>query len=442
MAEVETATTVVPSLASLVTFVVGAATESDSAGQGYNGLFGYWISDPLVLPGDPVTASAVRWSATVPAGTTLIIETSINNGASWDLATNNRPVARLREGDTTTRFVLARITMTRPSTGATSPKVISFEMDVSVDASTDEFVAVGHGMVDKATTRSVAGSQGGGSAVSGPSSPAVIGRGGGWTGGGTSITLHVTDLSRAIKRNVWQEPFTLAAGLNYGDACKLMVLNRLPSQTSFSIASTTRILPDVVVYGLKQGGDPWQDIMELAQAIGYETYFDPTGMFVFRPVPDPSTGDPVWEFDENVNPLVSEASRELSDDQTFNHVIVIGQSTSTANAVSAEAQDTNPNSPTYILGPYGQVTERLTFSLITSQDQAQDAADAILRNSIGASDTVTLEVVPQPALEPGDIIKINCANVRVNGNYMVNSMTTSLSAADPQQLVCFRQSTT
>lgn len=441
MAEVETATTVVPSLASLVTFVVGPATESDGAGQGFNGLYGYWVSDPLLLPGDPVTASVVRWSATVPAGTSLVVETSINNGASWDLAVNNRPIARLREGDTTTRFVLARITLTRPSTGATSPKVLSFELAVSVDASVDEFVPVGHGMIDRVTVKSVAGSSGGGGSTSGPSSSAVSGRGGGQVGGGPSIMVHVTDLSRAIKRNVWEMPFTLAGGLNYGVAVKLMVLDRLPSQTLFSIASTTRILPDVVVYGLNQGGDPWQDIMELAQAIGYETYFDPNGVFVFRQVPDPSTGDPVWEFNEDVNPLVSEAQRELSDEQTFNHVIVIGQSTSSENAVSAEAQDTNPNSPTYILGPYGQVTQRLTFSLITSQDQAQDAANAILNNSLGASDTVTLQVVPQPALEPGDIVKVKCGDVNVDGNYMINSMTTSLSAADPQQLVCFRQST-
>lgn len=441
MAEVEAATVITPSVSTTVTFAISPASETDNGGQAYNGLFGYWISDPLVLSGDPVTASVVRWTATIPSGTTLKFETSINNGASWDKASNNGPVLRLAEGDTTTRFVLARITFTRPTLGSTSPKVSSFELAVSADASTDELVAVGHGMVDKVTVHAIAGSTGAGGSTVGPSSSAVIAKGGGQLGGGTSIMVHVTDLSRAIKRNVWQEPFTVASGLNYGDAIQAMVLDRLPSQTQFSISSTTRTLPDVVVYGLTQGGDPWQDCRELAQAIGYECFFDPNGIFVFQPVPDPTVGDPVWEFDEDSNPLVAEAVRELADDQTFNHVIVIGQSTSSQNAVSAEAQDTNPNSPTYILGPYGQVTERLTFSLITTQDQAQDVANSILNNSLGASDQVTITVVPQPALEPGDIIKINCSDVRVNGNYMINSMTLSLSSADPQQLVCFRQST-
>jgi hypothetical protein len=441
MAETDTAATITPSLSTASTFAIGPASEFDSGGPAYNTLFGYWISDPLLLPGTPVTASVVRWTATVPADTTLTVETSINNGASWDLATNNFPVARLHEGDTTTRFVLARITMTRLTAGTTPPKVTSFEMSVSLDASTDEIVPLGHGMIDKVTIKSIAGSTGAGSSTSAPSSSAVIGKGGGQTGGGTTIIVHVTDLSRAIKRNVWQEPYTLAAGLNYADAAKAMVLDRLPSQKNFSLSSTTRVLPDVVVYGMNQGGDPWQDIMELAAAIGFETYFDPSGVFVFRPVPDPTTGDPVWEFNEDSNPLVSEVSRELSDEQTFNHIVVIGQSTSTSNAVNAEAFDDNPNSPTYILGPYGSVSERLTFSLIVTSDQAQDAANAILNNSIGASDTATITVVPHPALEPGDIIKIKIGNVNVDGNYMINSMTTSLSSADPQQLVCFRQST-
>jgi hypothetical protein len=318
--------------------------------------------------------------------------------------------------------------------------MLSLEVQVSSDSGVSEMVPIGHGMIDKVTASAVGGSTGSGSATNVVSSTAVTSRGGGQIGGGASIKVHVTDLSGSIKRNVWAQPFTLPGGMNYGDAAEAMVLNRLPSQTDFSIASTQVITP-LLVYGMTQGGDPWQDIQDLATAIGFEAFFDASGVFTFRPVPNPNVGDPVWVFDEDANPLVSEASRELSSEQTFNHVIVVGQSTSSQNAVSAEAFDNNPSSPTYILGPYGEVTERLTFSLITTQDQAQTTANALLNNSLGAADTVTITVVPQPALEPGDIVKINVSDVRANGTYMINSMTTSLSPADPQQLVCFRQST-
>jgi hypothetical protein len=357
------------------------------------------------------------------------------------LATNNQSIPRLLEGDTATPTVIARVTLTRSGASDPPPRVLSLELQVSSDSGVDELVAIGHGMIDKVTVKAVGGTTGSGSSTSVATSTGVVSRGGGQTGAGTSIKVHAVDLSLSIKRNVWQMPFTVPGGMNYGDAVQAMVKDRLPSQTDFSIASTTTVLPEVVVYGLAQGGDPWQDIQDLATAIGYECFFDPRGVFTFRPVPDPRQGVPVWVFDENSNPTVVEVSRELSDEQTFNHIIVVGQSSSSQNPVTAEAFDNDPSSQTYILGDYGEVTQRLTFPLVITQDQAQATANALLLNSLGAADTVTITCVPMPALEPGDVVKIVCSEVKANGTYMINSMTTSLSPADPQQLACFRQST-
>lgn len=436
-----TATAATFSVSTAVTLPTGSASAVSSATTTFNPLYGQWVSDPQSLSGDPVTGSIVRWVQSISAvGSKILVETSINNGVSWDAATNNAPVARLAVGDTTTSSVLLRITLSRLSASDAAPKVSSLELQVSANASVDELVPVGHGMIDKTTVNAVGGTTGTGTVTNVTSSTAVIARGGGQTGGGTSIKIHVTDLSGSIKRNVWAQPYTVPSGLNYGAAAQAMVLNRLPDQTAFAISSTTRVTP-LLVYGMQQGGDPWQDIQDLATAIGYEAFFDAKGVFVFRPVPDPSVGDAVWVFDETINPLVSEVTRELSNEQTFNHVIVAGQSTSSSNPVTAEAFDNNASSPTYILGPYGEVTERVTLSTVTTQDQAQAAANALLLNSLGGADTVTLACVPQPALEPGDIVKINCGDVLVDGNYMINSMVTSMSPADPQQLVCFRQST-
>src|SRR5882757_5330405 len=287
----------------------GNASETDTSTTAFNALQGYWVSDPLTLPGDPVTGSAVRWAGNTPTGSTAIVETSINNGASWDTATVNRPVPRLKAGDTYTRSVLARISFTRTLSTDPAPTMAYLELAVSTDSGTVEYVPIGHGMIDKTTVKAVGGSSGGGSSSGSVGSSAVISKGGGQTGGGTSIKIHVTDMSRAIKRNVWQMPFVVPKGTNYGDAVKAMVLDRLPSQTEFAISTTTRVLSTALVYGMDQGGDPWQDIREVAQAIGYECFFDPRGVFVFRPVPDPRIGEPVFTFDENFNPIVAEASK-------------------------------------------------------------------------------------------------------------------------------------
>jgi len=419
----------------------GSATSVATSSTAFNPLQGYWVSDPLTLPGDPTTGSVIRWATNVPTGSTVTVETSINNGASWDLATNNRSVPRLKPGDTNTRGVLARISLTRTLATDPAPTVSYLEMQVSTDSGTDELVPIGHGMIDKVTTKTVGGSTGGGSTVSSIGSSAVTSKGGGQTGGGTSIKIHVTDMSRAIKMNVWQMPFVVPKGTNYGDAVKAMVLDRLPSQTEFAISTTTRVLDTALVYGMDQGGDPWQDTREVAMAIGFECFFDPRGVFVFRAVPDPRIGEPVFVFDENFNPIVAEASKELSDEQTFNDIVVTGQSSGSQNPVSAEAFDNDPTSRTYILGDFGRRTQRLVFNNVTTPDQAQDVANAALFNSLGAAETVTITHVPHPALEPGDVAKIKISDIKADGTYMINSTTIPASPAEAQQSVCFRQST-
>lgn len=456
----ETDTTVAATVTTTTAVVQTAlpAFEVDTTSTAFNQLEGYWISDALLLPGTPVTSSIIRWTANIPNdGSTLTVQTSINNGLTWDTAINNAFIPRLVRDDTTTTAVLVKVTMTRPpptlfpsltlypSTTlfprGSPPKLTMLQVEVSTDSSTDEVVSLGYGLIDKVTVHAIAGSSGVAPSSGAPSSSAVTSHGGGQSGGGTSITVHAVDLSLAIKRNVWEQPYTVPSGITYGQAVQAMVANRLPSQTAFSIATTTELIPEIVIYGSTQSGDPWQDIRELAQAIGFECFFDPTGTFVFRQVPDPRYGIPVWTFDETMNPLVSEASRELGSDQTFNDIVVIGQSTSSQNAVSAEAMDLDPSSRTYVLGPFGRVSQRLTFPLIVTQSAAQAAANATLYNSIGGSDQVTITCVPHPALEPGDVVKIVCSAVNANTTYMINSMTTSLSV-DPQELVCFRQSTT
>lgn len=451
-----TATAATYGSSTVVAGSTGNASTSSTATTAFNPLTGYWISDPLTLPGNAVTGSKVRWNAITPQGSTVLVQTSINNGASWDTATNDQPVPRLLEGDTTTQTVLAKIILSRskapslfPSPSiypgssvypdGSPPKVTAFELDVSVDSSVDELVPIGFGLIDDVTVHATAGTTGSGSSTNVAGSTAVIGRGGGQTGGGTAIKIHCNDMSYAIKRNVWQQPYTIN-GANYGTAIQAMVQDRLPSQTKFNISTTTRVCP-LLVYGLQQGGDPWQDIQELAGAIGFEAFFDASGVFVCRPVPNPAVGEAVWTFDQSANPVIAEAEFELSSEQTFNDIVVVGQSTSSENPFSAEAYDNDPSSPTFILGPYGRVTERVTSSLITSQDQAQEMADAALYASLGAAATVTLTAVPMPALEPGDVVQINCANVSVDNTFVINSITMPLSPADPAQYTCFSQST-
>jgi hypothetical protein len=438
MAETDVASVVTPSVSTAVTYTIGAASEVDASAQVFNPLTGYWISDPIVLPGTPVTGSVVRWTATTPAaGSTVTVQTSINNGASWDTAINNGAIPRLSPGNTVTQQVLVKVTLTRVLGSDTTPRVTSLEVRVACDASVDELIPVAYGMITQVEATSSGGSGMGSGSSSGGAG--ITGHGGGQYGGAASIKVSGVDPSRTISRNVWQQPYIVPSGLTYDQAAVAMVLDRLPGQVDFSITSVPEVVP-LLVYGMTQGSDPWQDIQDLAAAVGCECYFDPTGTFVFRPVPDPRRGSVVWTFDDTVNPVVVHSRRQLTDEQTFNYVVVMGEATSTANPVAAIAYDNDPSSPTYVFGAYGIVVEFVTMPQIITADQAQRAANAILAASLGASDTVTLSGVPFPPLEPGDLVRVISTDVKASGVYMVNQVTTPLSPASGQELTCFRQS--
>jgi hypothetical protein len=437
VAETDAATAITASVSTAVTFTLGIATSSSSAAQVFNPLTGYWVSDPLRLTGAGVVSSVVRWASTAPAvGSSVTVETTINGGASWDAATNGAPVPRLVEGDTLTQQIQVRITFSRLNGSDTSPAVQWLELRAVSDASVDELIPVAHGTITKVEVMSVGGVGAGGGGGGGPG---MSGNGGGQFGGAPSIKVSGVDLSRSISRNVWEQPYVVPAGLTYSQAVQAMVQDRLPTQVDFSITSVPQVVP-LLVYGMDQGSDPWQDIQDLAAACGCECFFDPLGVFVFRPVPDPRKSAPVWTFDDTINPVVVKAQRALTDEQTFNYVVVKGESTSVKNPVSAVAFDDDPSSPTYIYGAYGQHTEYVTMPQVLTADQAQAAANAILYASLGASDTVTLTGVPMPALEPGDIVRVLSSDVKANGVYVINSLTTPLSQAEAQEITCFRQS--
>jgi len=429
VAETDVASTITPTVSTAVTFTIGAASETDTAKPAYSLLRGYRISDPLYLTGTAVTGSVIRWTATAgSAGSTYLVETSIDFGASWNAATNGANVPRLRTNDTTTLAVLTRVTMTRLLSSDTSPKLTSLELQVSCDASVDEYVPIGHGVIISVKPKIGTGSSssGGGSGV--------FSSGGGQIGTGLSLKVKCVDPSRSISKNPWQTPKVISTQ-PYDQAVVEMVTDRLPTQEDFSVVSANRNT-ELLIYGLNQS-DSWQDIRDLSTACGSEAFFDVAGTFVFRQVRDPRITPPVWTFDDGATCTVTQIDRELSDEQTLNYITVKGESTSSQNPVAAVAFDNDPGSPTYVGGRFGIHGAVITIPSVTTQEQAQTAANAILFASIGSCQTTTIATVPMPFLECGDCVTVSIGDVQADGRYVINQMSTGWPT---QTLTCFRQS--
>lgn len=374
---------------------------------------GTWVSAPIPLPSSPLAGSLVVWTATVPASTTLTVETSVDNGATWQIIGNQQPIPHLTIGTTVMGSVMVRVSMTRTNYTIPTPSMTALNVRLSSDAGVSEYCPLGVFLIDDvAVTDSAAGAY---------------------------VEISGSDMSRRIARNAWDTTYTVQPGTGYDEAIAAMVIDRMPD-AELNFASTEQVTPQLQ-FGQSSSNDPWQDVQQMAQSIGYEVFFDARGVCTLRAVPDPDVAESQWEFEDIANPTITNLVRRVSDSNTFNKVIATGEGTGNDVPVQAIAIDDDPASPTYYLGAYGTVTYRFTSPLILTPDQAQAAADAMLRAVKGATEAVEIDVVPMPAIEPGDVVTVTRSRSKVEGRFLVDQLTTPLDPAETMHFTARRQRT-
>lgn len=145
-------------------------------------------------------------------------------------------------------------------------------------------------------------------------------------------------------------------------------------------------------------------VHQVAAAMGLVLYSDPMGKIVARS--EPTTEDPpAFTYAPGPTSMLLRPKRGVSARDAVNVVVFTGEDDFTGTAVRGVAEDNDPNSITYV----GRVKRRPAFlssPLVKTFPQAQLAAKTSLTRLIGVPDTTAVPVVPNPALELGDVIKV------------------------------------
>jgi hypothetical protein len=90
----------------------------------------------------------------------------------------------------------------------------------------------------------------------------------------------------------------------------------------------------------------------------------------------------------------------------YNAVVATGEPVGDIAPVRGVALDLDENSPTYWEGDFGKVPRFFSSSFLVTDGQAGNAARAILLRSTGLPYVVELGVVPNPALEGWDVVRV------------------------------------
>ena len=190
------------------------------------------------------------------------------------------------------------------------------------------------------------------------------------------------------------------------DLIEVLLLESVPD--AVVVRRTTR---DAVVPYTTWERERWEAIdgtdASLARAVGVEVWADGRGRFVISAVPtlaDP----PVWTVDAGRGGVLVSARASTSTDGVYNVVVATGDaSDGTVPVGPIIVQDQTPTSPTRVGGPFGRRVRHYSSPLLATPDQATTAAHSLLANSLGLSTGLSFSAVPNAALEPGDVVRVD-----------------------------------
>lgn len=255
------------------------------------------------------------------------------------------------------------------------------------------------------------------------------------TGAGSTITMQGSDRTRLAQYSGFTEPYSVEVGVPV-------------AQAVLELAQAAGMGASSELYSLDDGGQvlgitrTWEEgtyrlpaMMQLAADHGLELFVDAVGVLTLRPEPLPDELPVVWEFASGEDAILLGLTRRLSDTDPglFNHTTVVGASAGTS-PVRGEARDLNPSSPLYNpldgSGPFGdRLAPVRTSALITTPEQAEDVAQHLLAEVALVGEQITLPIVPNYALEPGDRVRVVQELAGVNDTYRLDTLEVPLAGS-------------
>lgn len=240
------------------------------------------------------------------------------------------------------------------------------------------------------------------------------------------VTIAGSGLEAVFSDDRFTEPYSTRANSAAVTAITGLVRESIPGIVVVSTVSDEPLGPRT----WDRDTDRWDAVRELATAVGAEAYVDADGQVVVAELPDLLTAPVAWSVDAGPGGVLISAERGYSREGMYNVVVASGENTETnAPLVTAIAEDDDPTSPTYVSGPFGRVPRFYSSPTLTTTAHAQAAANTLLRSSLKPTSQADITALPNPCLEPGDVIRVTYGS----GDrelHQVQSYTIDLSGGD------------
>jgi hypothetical protein len=246
------------------------------------------------------------------------------------------------------------------------------------------------------------------------------------TASGVRITVQGSDRSLKVSKAKWtNHNFYIENNTAKETAIAQILKDRYPN-VKIDFPATGQVT-SLIYPTLDQSSDPWKEALKIAESAAMDLYFDENGIARMRPIPDPDLGKALVEYTDGEDSVLTQLGRNLSSDESYNHVIYTGEGTNLTIGVIGEAFDNNPSSPTYVT-TYGSVPIFKSSPNILTVAEAEEAARAELKKVIGASEKISWDQIVNPAHDVYDLVKIVRGPSGVNSTLMLDAITIPLAS--------------
>lgn len=161
---------------------------------------------------------------------------------------------------------------------------------------------------------------------------------------------------------------------------------------------------DQVVPLLTWEHDRGRALDEMATAVGAFWYPLANGDFVMRLAPWTVPGQVTVVLSDGTGGTIQDSTAARSRESVFNSITVTGERSDGTEPVFYTARDDNPNSATYVAGPFGVRNKLIQLNTPATQGNARAAAESYLRHTTALTEQWAFACTPDGSLELGDVV--------------------------------------
>lgn len=240
------------------------------------------------------------------------------------------------------------------------------------------------------------------------------------------VVIDGRDRMSGIVEARLEQPIQFAASTSVLSVFNTLVLDVYPTAVlEFDFDAANVLFPGAHVAEV----DRYGFLLDIVKSLGKVMYWDYEGKLRVEDAPVPATLTAVSDVTHGENGVLVRMGRARSREDVYNAFVVTGEAPGDTPAVRAVARDMSPTSPTYWLGPFGKVPKFYSSSFITTAEQATTAASALLARNLGLPYSVSFGMVPNPALEPLDVVHVSYRDSAATELHVLEKLNIPLTAA-------------